>query len=163
MEKLLTFLIIILLNSWLIKSQEKSQEIVASSGAYEKNSNLSVSWTLGDLAVNTESNSNIIIIQGFQQGDYVITLIGELNNPDFEVNFFPNPSKGILNLKFESCNDVTITLKLADIDGKVLKIQNFNEIIGNSLILDLSAYKNGIYLLELINDKSSRTYKIVKQ
>jgi len=48
-------------------SQSVSPDVIATSGDHFQNTNVSVSWTLGELATETYSAGNVILIQGFQQ------------------------------------------------------------------------------------------------
>ena len=50
-----------------IFAQSVSPEVVASAGDYYENANVSLSWTLGEIATETYSTGNIILTQGFQQ------------------------------------------------------------------------------------------------
>jgi hypothetical protein len=48
-------------------AQSVGPEVIASAGDYYEGANVSLSWTLGELATETYSNGNIILTQGFQQ------------------------------------------------------------------------------------------------
>ena len=54
-------------NSIALTAQSVSPEVIASSGDYYKNENISLSWTLGEIATETYSNGSVILTQGFQQ------------------------------------------------------------------------------------------------
>jgi len=45
----------------------KAQQVIASSGGYFESENLSLSWTLGEPVIETFSNGDLILTQGFQQ------------------------------------------------------------------------------------------------
>ncbi len=47
--------------------QANAQQVVASSGGYFESENLSLSWTLGEPVIETFSNGDLILTQGFQQ------------------------------------------------------------------------------------------------
>ncbi|NOX47177.1 MAG: hypothetical protein GXO89_09395 [Chlorobi bacterium] len=66
MKKTITILTVMLI-SLTISAQSVSPEVVASAGDYYENGNLSISWTLGEIATETYSNGGIILTQGFQQ------------------------------------------------------------------------------------------------
>jgi len=44
-----------------------AQQVIASSGAYYESENLSLSWTLGEPVIETFSNGDLTLTQGFQQ------------------------------------------------------------------------------------------------
>jgi len=51
----------------LTQAQSVSPEVVATAGDYYEGTNVSLSWTLGELATETYTNGNVILTQGFQQ------------------------------------------------------------------------------------------------
>lgn len=79
---------------------------------------------------------------------------------DFQVSFFPNPTKDVLNINLGSLLDSDYTFSLIDINGKtVLKkeIQNAKQIEQ----ISVTNYAKGIYLGLLENSKNSISKKIV--
>ena len=56
-------------------SQSIERDVVASSGDYFEGANVSLSWTLGEIATETYTAGNIILTQGFQQS-YGIVIHG---------------------------------------------------------------------------------------
>ena len=56
-------------------SQSIERDVVASSGDYYEGTNVSLCWTLGEIATETYSAGNIILTQGFQQS-YGIVIHG---------------------------------------------------------------------------------------
>ena len=59
----------------LCYSQSIERDVVAGSGDYFEGTNVSLSWTLGEIATETYSDGNIILTQGFQQS-YGIVIHG---------------------------------------------------------------------------------------
>ena len=53
--------------SLTVAGQSVSPEVIASSGNYYEAANASLSWTLGEVAVETYSSGGITLTQGFQQ------------------------------------------------------------------------------------------------
>jgi len=74
MKQTLTILLTALLPVYIL-AQSVSPEVVSSAGDYYENANVSLSWTLGEIATETYTNGNIILTQGFQQ-PYGITIHG---------------------------------------------------------------------------------------
>lgn len=60
-------LIILFASTILCSAQSIERDVVASSGDYFEGANISLSWTLGEIATETYSSGNIILTQGFQQ------------------------------------------------------------------------------------------------
>ena len=57
---------LILLPNYLL-SQQLTPTVLSSAGDVQTNGNVSLSWTLGEVATETYDNGNIILTQGFQQ------------------------------------------------------------------------------------------------
>ncbi len=72
-----------------------------------------------------------------------------------EVKAYPNPSKGVFYITTEQ----PYTIVLTDINGKQIFSSSTK---GGTVSLDLSGYKNGIYLVRCITDESARTLKLIK-
>ncbi len=66
MKKLTTILAALVI-SIAITAQSVSPEVTTSAGDYYYNGNISLSWSLGEIATETYSNGNVILTQGFQQ------------------------------------------------------------------------------------------------
>jgi aminopeptidase YwaD len=79
---------------------------------------------------------------------------------DFQVSFFPNPSKDILNINLGSLLDSDYTFSLIDINGKTVfkkEIQNAKQIEQISTTI----FAKGMYLGVLENSKNRISKKIV--
>ena len=80
--------------------------------------------------------------------------VGENNNISAVV--YPNPTTGIVNIK---C-DETVQINVFDTFGQLFSSQNSN---GNDHeIIDISNFPNGLYLIQLINQKGKSTKQIIK-
>lgn len=82
----------------------------------------------------------------------------DVPTPIFEI--FPNPTKGIINLKCNSLNYQSVSVRLFDMHGNLLESERMDE---TNVRLDLSEYKMGIYFLEIF-EKGMKiaVYKLVK-
>lgn len=93
--------------------------------------------------------------------------VGINNNPKGikgEITLYPNPTSDITNISFNVPETGNIVLSLFDISGKLIKtIYERTQANGNfEYQLDMSAYRNGIYLLTLKTNKRNYTQKISK-
>ena len=86
----------------------------------------------------------------------LITLINIIENT---LNIYPNPTTGVLNIKFY--NDGMSEVKITNVLGKII----FNTMIFEkgeiNKQIDLSDFANGIYILELNNIYGIINRKIV--
>lgn len=77
-----------------------------------------------------------------------------------DISISPNPSNGIYTIDFgQPINKVKV--KLFDLLGKTILTKEYQNIA--NIQLDLKAYPNGIYLLEMSMDKSVLSYKLFKE
>ncbi|NND93864.1 MAG: T9SS type A sorting domain-containing protein [Flavobacteriales bacterium] len=51
----------------IVQAQTFDRQVFSSNGGYATNGNLSLEWTLGEIAVKTYTNGNLIVTQGFHQ------------------------------------------------------------------------------------------------
>ncbi|MBK6987857.1 MAG: M6 family metalloprotease domain-containing protein [Bacteroidetes bacterium] len=73
------------------------------------------------------------------------------------VEIYPNPSKGLFNIRLNSNEKVTVTV--TDMLGKIIATRvNTNQ---SNFALDLSEYSNGTYFLKFQSDLGTRTERIV--
>lgn len=80
-----------------------------------------------------------------------------------EVNItevYPNPTTGILNLRFNSITNSNVKILVYNLFGKVF-YQQANPTDEMEIQLDLSLLPNGIYLLKVENDPKILSYKII--
>ena len=86
------------------------------------------------------------------KGEDGIVNINEINNPNRDVNdieIYPVPTNGILNVKTYNC----ITLNIYNIHGQLIEtFQNESE----TMTLDISDYAKGIYFIEGIDENLNK-------
>ncbi len=98
----------------------------------------------------------------------IATLNGEeieLSTTTFEqVKVYPNPTNGELTMVYDLSTDQEVEILVRDVTGKLLyKVEQQGVAGENQATLNLSAYKNGMYLLQLTNGEQSLTKRVVKQ
>lgn len=119
-------------------------------------------------------SGNITKLHMIEQGfGYLTTLLGYSNafykyesqegienfQRDFEMNLFPNPTGGIIQLEAKNGVATALDIKLTNLFGEVIaSVQN----VGNNSQIDLSDYPSGIYFLRIIEGEHYYTKKIIK-
>ena len=144
--------------------QSVAPQVYATSGDHYIGTNAQLSWTIGEPVIETVSNTNNIITQGFHQTSYEITSIKE--NPDlgYNISVFPNPVSNTLQINISSAVDNSnLQIELMDITGKIL----INEKVAGTIIthqLNMREYATGSYFLRITNEKEQliNSYKIQK-
>ena len=135
-------------------------EVVATSGDFYKNSYGSLSWTLGEVAIETLNETNFILTQGFQQSNLTATAIDDLQIPGIELTVYPNPTNSFLFIEVKTDKQRDLLLSLFDLNGKLILLK---KITGSKQTVQMQNYKSAIYILQLTEgNKEIRTYQIVK-
>ena len=81
----------------------------------------------------------------------------------FELNVFPNPATDFVTIQFNYKANYNFVLSIVDLNGKVV----FSEILGtqnlkqNTIKLDVSEFKNGLYYCHLTNGEIQISRKLV--
>lgn len=151
MKKLLIIAII-------IPSLSFSQEVISSQGDSYSNGNGSVDFTIGELVIDTGTDGNNIITQGFHQTNW--RFVGLENHfPSIEVSVFPNPVKEQLNI--ETSNFEGMNYRMYDASGKIVLEGNLTQIktqveTGN---LTPSTYS---LVIQNLNKEKIKTFKLIK-
>ena len=89
----------------------------------------------------------------------------EVPETDFNVSIYPNPLTSSTNLEFYLSEINNVSLIVYDIVGREIKnipAQNFQS-GNNSISIDLSGAKQGIYFCRLKANEKVQTYKLLKQ
>ena len=82
---------------------------------------------------------------------YDYTSVGE--NNDNNVSVYPNPTSGMVNIKAESMQQLTIV----NMTGQVVMTQNVDS---DEVMLDLSAFDNGMYLVSIMTENGNIVKRI---
>ncbi len=84
---------------------------------------------------------------------------------DWMVSLYPNPVKEYLNVEFELPEAKDFVVKLTDITGRTLWIQEARKIVPGEIIeLNLSKFSSALYLLHITapDQKTRNVYRIQK-
>ncbi len=78
-----------------------------------------------------------------------------------EYSIYPNPTKGQLQIEIKKLKEgTTVELLVYDINGKLLTRQT---VTTSLTTVDLSSYKQGMYLLHMVEGKNIHKWKIAKE
>jgi hypothetical protein len=153
-------LICFLLLHIIVRSQSVMPDVVATSGDFYSNSSGQVQWTLGEVMVETYSNSNYNISQGFHQSFLTGTGINSFTASS--LNIFPNPTSQSVSVTFSRSGE-TYLVSLTDITGKILQSKKHSN-ADQMLQFDLENYSNGVYILKVSGEETNfnQCYRIIK-
>jgi hypothetical protein len=133
-------------------AQRVAPQIANSAGFDLSNGSIVISFSLGEPAVATLSNSEFIITQGFLQPEIIPC-------NDAELTYYPNPTQDELTVDINGCETKIESMQLIDIWGRL--ITTIMPTSDNKVFLgDVSP---GVYFLRVfLTNTESQTLKIAK-
>lgn len=142
--------------SLLVFGTGSAQEVISSAGETLQSSTTSLDFTLGQLVISTETSSNIIITQGFQQSFEEIVDALAVAQEAVVVRTYPNPTRGFLTIASESEQEIRYTI-YSLMGNKVA-----NGTFQKNTQLNIEKFAKGTYQLLLTNaqDQLIQTFKI---
>ena len=143
-----------------------SQSAIVPVGGNAQSNSGSVSYTVGQIAVQTSSNSSgsVFIAEGVQQ-PYEIMTIGVDNYPQITLNavVYPNPTENLAQLKLNGFEIPSggLNATLYDGNGKLLQNLTVTEELTD---FQIGHYASGTYYLELRDGRQLlKTFKVVRK
>ena len=150
-------LLLLLLSLPLIGlGQVTSPSVISNSGDSYSNGSIIMDYTLGEIVIETYTNSTTILTQGFHQG--ILKVNTSVENIDIKTKVYPNPTTNFIIIELEK--NVNADILVYDINGKIVIKDKLND--EQQKQLDFSFLNQGNYLLHInIADKKS-VYQINK-
>lgn len=141
----------------------QGQETVPATGGDANGSGGSVSYTVGQILYGSYSGTNGTEIQGIQQ-PYEISIVTAVDNFE-EINLqcsvYPNPTRGITKLLFESPDFENLRIRLFNINGVLLLDK---KVESSETHISLENLPSSIYILKVFHsNKEVKVFKIVKK
>ena len=152
-----------LLAGQLAMAQSIQPDVIASAGEHFVGANAQLSFTVGEVVIETVTATNSMITQGFHQPDLSTVPTVEDNLPDFlSVKVYPNPAAEQVFIELTN-NSMDMAIDLFDMTGKLITTKQIPAFT-NRVILDVHNYANASYLLNLHSEdnKHFATYKLQK-
>jgi len=146
------YLQMIIIFSLAATAQQIDRTVIATAGDNMLGVDVQLEWTLGETIVETFSNDEIMLTQGFQQGEMIILNVSEQKS--INVSVFPNPTFGKVNIQLPEKSD--FNLKLYSLNGACLLDENLE---GDKHIVSIDKFAAGIYLVNLMDNKTNTNYQ----
>jgi hypothetical protein len=155
MKKLLLFFLITTTGY----SQSISKQVIGAAGKTLSNSNIKVSYTIGESVVGIMTAGGNQLGNGYYPALNLQALSVEDNVLDVQLKVYPNPTSQSLYVSHPDMNSFGITI--VDLNGKQL----YSGTINKEEPLDVSGYTQGMYLVTIENKEANKknTYKIIKK
>lgn len=167
MRKIVMFISCALLAGQLAMAQsvQLSPTVIASAGNYSEAGGISLSWTLGEVAVSTLSNGNLVLTQGFQQS--FLEDVGFSMDPIlWQIIAYPNPVTDELRIQFDVPDPTDFLVEIQDVTGRLLSQEQYKQVIpGDVVPVEMSSFREGIYFFRISTSdrKQVRVISITKQ
>jgi hypothetical protein len=156
MKKLLTLTLTLLVSLSFGQTAIKKENI-STDGGSQTNGSTTVVYTVGEIAIQENSNGTIHLSEGFIGPD----IAEAMDIKDYtllqNINIYPNPTQDFVNINFE--NESEYQINVTDLSGKI--IYTFEENNQLEQRINLQNLKVGVYLL-VIKDVKFKKYKIFK-
>jgi hypothetical protein len=165
-NRIYTLLIALLMLGIKANAQKISPQSINSNGKKMTQSNGSLSFTLGEIVltndINTQGNS---LRSGFTAGATLTTQsIQEPNINFLDIKVYPNPTSDLLNIRINHSSIQQFVISITDLQGKEVYNGTYSG-IANTIGINTSSFSNGSYILSLSdnNQQILGTYKIIKE
>ncbi len=139
-------LIVLFFLTYFTNAQNLMPELLSSSGGLYSGENASLSWTLGEVSINTITSSDIMLTQGFQQPGLHTTSV---TNPDYQISaiVYPNPARDFIDIEIKYPNSKSFAI--IDINGNIYK-RLFSP---RNKKIDISNLQPGYYFIAINTNK----------
>jgi len=155
MKKILTIIVLLFISVSFGQVAVKKSTI-SSGGEISTNGNITVISNVGEVAIQENSQGNILISEGFISPEILQTTGVSDYTMVSNIRIYPNPAVKYVNILMEKSNDYEIILM--DMNGKELLTRTDNT---QQFQIDLSAYQNATYLL-IVKNISTKQYQVFK-
>lgn len=156
---------IVLLMGTTSYAQSIAPQSVNSGGKTMSQSNGSLSFTVGELAVLSQTdNQGNTLGSGFTASASLTTMsVQETNAAILDVKVYPNPTTELVNIQINHSTIDQVVVTVTDLEGKEVYSGKYAG-IANVIGINTSSYATGTYVLSLknLNNQVLGTYKIIK-
>jgi hypothetical protein len=152
MKKPISLLFLVILTAGSLQSQkiQLAPSVVSAGGGYFEGNDISISWTLGELAVSTLTGTGLVLTQGFQQ-PFDIDVGIEENQVNWGISAYPNPVGNELRIRFDIETTGDFFIEVQDVTGRLISQEQHKQVNpGDIILLNTSSYANGVYFLKVL-------------
>ncbi|MCZ2249019.1 MAG: T9SS type A sorting domain-containing protein [Bacteroidia bacterium] len=142
-------------------AQSLVPQVVSSAGGAGSSAMGSLEWTVGEAVINTATDGNFTLTQGFHQPLLVIPTDVQSIEANAAYSVFPNPTADYVRVKFNTDKNQSCNYKLFDIEGKIIR-----EGVVTTQNPDISFLNmaSGKYIISLFNTHhKTQNFSIIKQ
>ncbi len=145
----------------LCASNVFAQEVVGSAGNSHQVGDMTISWTLGEMVIESFFLDDLILTQGMHQPVLIVTSVEDCIACSYEFALYPNPAAEYVLLEFNNAEVAAFNYRLINASGHILDFGNIDQSLQR---INLSDYKNGYYILSIYEkNKLVKTFNIIKK
>jgi hypothetical protein len=170
MKKLILLIPLALIASVNIRAQSVAPGTLNSAGNTKTIGGNEFDWSVGEMTmVSTFTTPGIIVTQGvLQPDDYLPEGIQKTDGLVKQLQVFPNPATSVVNIKYSSSGNGSLSYRLMDMNSKIITTKTTNVAQGTTLekvnVADLAC---ATYMLEVTvnagnGSQETMSYKIQK-
>lgn len=153
MKNLFLYFILMVATSFL-QAQSIERQVIASGGAFAEATGLQLSFTVGELAIVQLENGELLLAQGFQQGE-AATPVSFFEPERLHFTLYPNPTKDAVWLKMDAALQNSLKISIFNAEGKLLQ-QRMEALAAIPFELNLQPLPAGTYFILLENKDGQR-------
>ena len=133
-----------------LNAQYLSPQVISTAGNYFEGTSMSLSYTIGELAVQTYSTANLILTEGFQQSYDIVPHSPGMPYIDLEVRTWPNPVSQHLFIQISSEIGQDLILETYDLSGRIQMIHHIeSRLHSEPYQIDLTNLVMGAYIVKI--------------
>jgi hypothetical protein len=140
-------------------------EVIASAGNFSSGPNASLSWTLGEMIIETAGNDPQFVTQGFQQEAYQVVAINEnQEDPAYSLALYPVPATDHIFIDIKSSSEhVSLKIEMYDVTGSLVYEADVESTSFKEKI-ELAKFPTSMFILKVINLNNNRvqSFRIIK-
>lgn len=153
----------VLLQSF-VSAQSIKPSVVSSGGGYFKNTEYSISYTIGELVTPTIESGSSTITQGFQQPTETSVSVAENIAKTDLFSVYPNPFSDELRIDVKT-GGYSMDVMIYDLVGRQIGVtKNLYANVGETATIDTQHLTTGVYIIRLVNTErfTSSEFKVTK-
>ena len=158
-------LLLILSMPTLLFGQSIERDVIGSAGGTLVTNDITISYTVGETFVSYSKFGNMIMTEGFQQGDQnIISGLVETKEGPRMINLlaYPNPTTGDVTLNISGDNiREYFTLAIFSGGGKLLYMDRCT-IDDKDIHIDMGSYAPGVYIVGVVYGDNEKVILIDK-
>lgn len=160
-QLLLLFLALIPGIAFTQQGFENCIQVIGATGKTGTQNGLTFTYTVGEPVIVTLTGSTRKVTQGFHQPDLCVPVsTDDLDLAAWGIEVFPNPTDGLLTVRFSAEQGNALQARVSDLLGRpLLSGRSLDQPDGSAI--DCSAWQPGVYILQL-QDPSTRKRAAVR-